>query len=160
MLGAQGPIVFDRWMPPEPAVSEDDFREILAQTRHFVRTAVLPRESEIAESDRIPDDLRQQAKQMGLFGYAIPQEWGGLGLNIAQDVELALELGYTSLAVRSMFGTNNGIAFFNDSIRDGLKGSVFSDTDTGFVSGKADQESLIAHNVLGCQYDADAITTC
>lgn len=45
-------------------------------------------------------------------------------------------------------GTNNGIAFFNDSIRDGLKGSVFSDTDTGFVSGKADQESLIAHNVL------------
>ena len=43
-------------------------------------------------------------------------------------------------------GTNNGIAFFNDSIRDGLKGSVFSDTDTGFVSGKADQESLIAHN--------------
>ncbi len=36
-------------------------------------------------------------------------------------------------------GTNNGIAFFNDSIRDGLKGSVFSDTDTGFVSGKADQ---------------------
>lgn len=57
-------------------------------------------------------------------------------------------------------GTNNGIAFFNDSIRDGLKGSVFSDTDTGFVSGKADQESLIAHNVLGCQYDADASTTC
>ena len=57
-----------------------------------------------------PDDLREQAKQLGLFGYAIPQEWGGLGLNITQDVELALELGYTSLAVRSMFGTNNGIA--------------------------------------------------
>ena len=97
-------------MSSEPAVSDDDFREILAQTRHFVRTAVLPRESEIAENDRIPDDLRDQAKQMGLFGYAIPQEWGGLGLNIVQDVELALELGYTSLAVRSMFGTYNGIA--------------------------------------------------
>ena len=47
---------------------------------------------------------------MGLFGYAIPQEWGGLGLNLAQDVEMAMELGYTSLALRSMFGTNNGIA--------------------------------------------------
>ena len=47
---------------------------------------------------------------MGLFGYAIPQQWGGLGLNVAQDVELAMELGYTSLALRSMFGTNNGIA--------------------------------------------------
>jgi len=91
-------------------VSDDDFREILAQTRHFVRTAVVPRESEILAEDKVPDDLRDQAKKMGLFGYAIPQEWGGLGLNIAQDVELAMELGYTSLALRSMFGTNNGIA--------------------------------------------------
>lgn len=48
-------------------------------------------------------------------------------------------------------GKNNGIAFFNDSIRDGLK---------GFVSGKAGQEKLIAHNALGCQYDAEAETTC
>ena len=92
------------------AVSADDFREILAQTRHFVRSTVLPRESEIAEGDAIPADLREQAKRMGLFGYAIPQDWGGLGLDITQDVELAMELGYTSLALRSMFGTNNGIA--------------------------------------------------
>ncbi|MCV7154612.1 acyl-CoA dehydrogenase family protein [Mycolicibacterium pyrenivorans] len=91
-------------------VSDDDFQEILAQTRHFVRTAVVPREQEIMADDRVPDDLREQAKKMGLFGYAIPQEWGGLGLNLAQDVELAMELGYTSLALRSMFGTNNGIA--------------------------------------------------
>lgn len=91
-------------------VSDDDFREILAQTRHFVRTAVVPREQEILAGDQVPDDLREQAKKMGLFGYAIPQQWGGLGLNLAQDVELALELGYTSLALRSMFGTNNGIA--------------------------------------------------
>ena len=91
-------------------VSDDDFREILAQTRHFVRTAVVPREQEILAADRVPDDLREQAAKMGLFGYAIPQEWGGLGLNLVQDVELAMELGYTSLALRSMFGTNNGIA--------------------------------------------------
>ena len=91
-------------------VSDEDFQEILAQTRHFVRTAVVPREQEILADDRVPDDLREQAKKMGLFGYAIPQEWGGLGLNVAQDVELAMELGYTSLALRSMFGTNNGIA--------------------------------------------------
>jgi acyl-CoA dehydrogenase len=92
------------------AVDDDDFQHILAQTRQFVRTAVMPREQEILDQDRVPDDLRDQAKKMGLFGYAIPQEWGGLGLNLAQDVELAMELGYTSLALRSMFGTNNGIA--------------------------------------------------
>lgn len=91
-------------------VSEQDFGEILAQTRQFVRTAVVPREQEILDGDRVPDDLRDQAKKMGLFGYAIPQQWGGLGLNLMQDVELAMELGYTSLALRSMFGTNNGIA--------------------------------------------------
>lgn len=93
-----------------PEVADEDFQEILAQTRHFVRTAVVPREQEILDEDRVPDDLRDQAKKMGLFGYAIPQEWGGLGLNLVQDVEMAMELGYTSLAVRSMFGTNNGIA--------------------------------------------------
>lgn len=91
-------------------VSDEDFAEILAQTRHFVRTSVVPRETEILAEDRVPDDLREQAKTMGLFGYAIPQQWGGLGLDLRQDVELAMELGYTSLAVRSMFGTNNGIA--------------------------------------------------
>ncbi|OBF59116.1 acyl-CoA dehydrogenase family protein [Mycolicibacterium monacense] len=91
-------------------VSDEDFREILAQTRHFVRSAVVPRESEILAEDRVPDDLREAAKSMGLFGYAIPQEWGGLGLDLTQDVELAMEFGYTSLALRSMFGTNNGIA--------------------------------------------------
>ncbi|MBB2772822.1 MULTISPECIES: acyl-CoA dehydrogenase family protein [Mycolicibacterium] len=91
-------------------VSDEDFREILAQTRHFVRSAVVPRESEILAEDKVPDDLREAAKSMGLFGYAIPQEWGGLGLDLTQDVELAMEFGYTSLALRSMFGTNNGIA--------------------------------------------------
>jgi acyl-CoA dehydrogenase len=71
---------------------------------------VVPREREILAQDRVPDDLREQAKKMGLFGYAIPQCWGGLGLDLVQDVELAMEFGYTSLALRSMFGTNNGIA--------------------------------------------------
>ncbi|MFZ1163472.1 acyl-CoA dehydrogenase family protein [Mycobacterium sp.] len=95
---------------PTAVVDDDDFQQILAQTRQFVRTAVVPREQEILATDRVPDDLRSQAKEMGLFGYAIPPEWGGLGLDITQDVELAMELGYTSLALRSMFGTNNGIA--------------------------------------------------
>ncbi|UGQ58498.1 acyl-CoA dehydrogenase family protein [Rhodococcus pyridinivorans] len=95
---------------PAPEVDEDDFREILAQTRAFVRNVVVPREQEIAETNAIPEDIRQAAKDMGLFGYAIPQEWGGLGLNLQQDAELAMELGYTTLSLRSMFGTNNGIA--------------------------------------------------
>lgn len=92
------------------AVSDSDFADILAATRQFIRNQVVPRELEIMAADRVPNDIRDQTKNMGLFGYAIPQEWGGLGLDLAQDVELAMEFGYTSLALRSMFGTNNGIA--------------------------------------------------
>ncbi|MFD5126004.1 acyl-CoA dehydrogenase family protein [Streptomyces sp. NPDC058385] len=92
------------------AVSAEDFAQIRAQVREFVREEVVPREREIADNDAIPDDLRRKTAAMGLFGYALPQDFGGLGLNITQDVELALEFGYTALAFRSMFGTNNGIA--------------------------------------------------
>ena len=97
---------------PQPAdtVSAEDFADVLSATKHFVRTVVMPRELEIANDNQVPEDIRTEAKKMGLFGYAIPQQWGGLGLNLVQDVELAMELGYTTLALRSMFGTNNGIA--------------------------------------------------
>ena len=91
-------------------VSDEDFAYIHDQVRRFVRHDVVPRENEIMAADRMPGDLRAAAAHMGLFGYAIPAEWGGLGLNLRQDVELAMEFGYTTLALRSMFGTNNGIA--------------------------------------------------
>ena len=93
-----------------PDVDDDVFADVLKQIHDFVRTRVVPRELEIMNTDAIPADLRAQVAEMGLFGYAIPQQWGGLGLDLVQDVEVAMELGYTSLALRSMFGTNNGIA--------------------------------------------------
>src|SRR5690606_14104731 len=93
-----------------PDVPDDVFADVLSQIDDFVRSRVIPREREIMETDAIPADLRRQAAEMGLFGYAIPQKWGGLGLDLVQDVEVAMTLGYTSLSLRSMFGTNNGIA--------------------------------------------------
>jgi acyl-CoA dehydrogenase len=91
-------------------VPDEEFSEILAQARAFVRSEVVPRERQIMVDDEVPAVIRDKAASMGLFGYAIPQEHGGLGLDMAQDVEMAMELGYTSLAFRSMVGTNNGIA--------------------------------------------------
>ncbi|MGW5161008.1 acyl-CoA dehydrogenase family protein [Nonomuraea wenchangensis] len=93
-----------------PDVPGDVFADVLSQIKNFVRDRVMPRELEIMNTDAVPADLRRQAADMGLFGYAIPQQWGGLGLDLVQDVEVAMALGYTSLALRSMFGTNNGIA--------------------------------------------------
>jgi acyl-CoA dehydrogenase len=106
----QYPVGHDSAMNANAEVSEDDFAHIRRQVHDFVRDKVVPRENEIMNDDRVPDEIRAAAAAMGLFGYAIPTEWGGLGLDLAHDVELAMELGYTSLALRSMFGTNNGIA--------------------------------------------------
>ena len=86
------------------------FAEVLAETRRFVRERVMPAEAQIEEKDEIPEDIRQAARQMGLYGFALPEQYGGLGLSMVEEVQLAIELGYTTPALRSLFGTNNGIA--------------------------------------------------
>jgi acyl-CoA dehydrogenase len=87
-----------------------DFADVLKAVRSFVRDEVVPREEEIEETDEIPEPLRRTSRDMGLFGYALPEEYGGLGLSLSEEVRLVFELGYTSPAFRSMFGTSNGIA--------------------------------------------------
>ena len=87
-----------------------EFDELIEVLRDFIRREVMPAEAGIDESDEIPDRLIVQAKEMGLYGYALPAEFGGLGLSVEQQVRLTMELGYTSPAFRSLFGTNNGIA--------------------------------------------------
>ena len=91
-------------------VTTTEFDELIEMLRDFIRREVVPAEAGIDESDEIPDRLITQAKEMGLYGYALPSEFGGLGLSVEQQVRLTMELGYTSPAFRSLFGTNNGIA--------------------------------------------------
>jgi acyl-CoA dehydrogenase len=91
-------------------VSETEFNELIELLRDFIRREVMPAEAGIDETDEIPARLIAQAKEMGLYGYALPSEFGGLGLSVRQQVLLTIELGYTSPAFRSLFGTNNGIA--------------------------------------------------
>ncbi|MPQ98297.1 acyl-CoA dehydrogenase [Modestobacter sp. I12A-02628] len=88
----------------------DVFDQVRAAVRQLVREVVLPREEEIDRHDRVPEELRGAAADMGLFGYALPEEFGGLGVTMVEDVQLAFEFGYTTPAFRSLFGTNNGIA--------------------------------------------------
>ncbi|XVQ10081.1 acyl-CoA dehydrogenase family protein [Spirillospora sp. CA-255316] len=86
------------------------FQEVLAAVRTFVRKEVVPAEDVIEQTDEIPEAIRAKAADMGLFGYALPEEHGGLGFSMSEDVRLAMEFGYTAPAFRSMLGTNNGIA--------------------------------------------------
>src|ERR1700730_14343774 len=91
-------------------VTAAEFDELMALLHEFIRHEVMPAEAGIDESDEIPAQLIAQAKEMGLYGYALPAEYGGLGLSVVQQVLVTIELGYTSPAFRSLFGTNNGIA--------------------------------------------------
>ncbi len=53
----------------------------------------------------------------------------------------------------------NGIAHFNDDIRDGLKGSVFGDKDNGFVNGMQNMEDRIKKGITaGIDYDKKVST--
>ncbi len=88
----------------------EEFEEIKSLVRAFIRTTVVPAEPEIEEKDEIPSAIRQAARNMGLFGFALPQAYGGLGLSMEEESRIVIELGYTTPALRSMFGTNNGFA--------------------------------------------------
>ena len=87
--------------------------EILAALRaslaRFVRERLVPNEAIVAETDAIPLAIIEEMKALGLFGLSIPEEFGGLGLTMEEEVEVAFEIGKTSPAFRSLIGTNNGI---------------------------------------------------
>ncbi|TDC86402.1 acyl-CoA dehydrogenase family protein [Actinomadura sp. 7K507] len=91
-------------------MADHDLDPMLDAVRDFVRKEVIPREAEIDEKDEVPAVLREAAKRMGLFGFTIPEEYGGLGLGIVDQCRLLIEVGYTTPALRSMFSTNVGIA--------------------------------------------------
>ena len=77
--------------------------------RQFVNDQLVPMEHWVAENDRLPEDIIQQMRDLGLFGLTIPEAYGGLGVTMEEEVTLAFELGRTSPAFRSLIGTNNGI---------------------------------------------------
>ncbi|WP_017671224.1 acyl-CoA dehydrogenase family protein [Blastomonas sp. AAP53] len=91
------------------ALDPDIFEALLEGVRRFVSERLRPLEAQVSETDEIPDDLVQDMRELGLFGLSISEEFGGLGLNMEEEVRIAFELGRTSPAMRSTFGTNVGI---------------------------------------------------
>ena len=82
---------------------------IVQTIRQFVNNQLIPKEDWVAENDRLPEEIISQMRELGLFGLTIPEEYGGLGVTMEEEVTLAFELGRTSPAFRSLIGTNNGI---------------------------------------------------
>ena len=91
------------------ALDHDTLQQLLDTVARFVRERLVPLENQVADDDAIPADVADEMRAMGLFGLSIPEEYGGLGLTMAEEALVAFELGQTSPVFRSLIGTNNGI---------------------------------------------------
>jgi acyl-CoA dehydrogenase len=90
-------------------IDKDAFNEFLETIRRFVRERLIPNEEKVAADDAIPEDIIADMKSLGLFGLSIPEQYGGLGLSMEEEVQVIYEVAKASPAFRSYFATNVGI---------------------------------------------------
>jgi acyl-CoA dehydrogenase len=91
------------------SLDPETFDALIDTVRRFVAERLRPLEAKVAEDDEVPEEIVREMREMGLFGLSIPEEHGGLGLTMSEEVRVALEFGRTTPAFRSVFGTNVGI---------------------------------------------------
>ncbi len=82
---------------------------LIEQVRRFVTETCVPIEAQVGEEDAVPQYVVDEMKALGLFGIAVPEQYGGLDLDMETECLVAMELGKTSPAFRSVAGTNIGI---------------------------------------------------
>ncbi len=91
------------------ALDPETFDALIDTVRRFVAERLRPLEADVEAADAIPEAVVAEMKDMGLFGLSIAEEYGGLGLNMVEECRVAIEMGRTTPAFRSTFGTNVGI---------------------------------------------------
>ncbi|HET9665001.1 MAG TPA: acyl-CoA dehydrogenase family protein [Burkholderiales bacterium] len=87
-----------------------EVRLLCDEVRRFIRDEVEPRSRWIEENDALPDDLLQKARDMGLFGLTIPEEYGGSGLDLAGKCAIEEEMGKTNYGFATVIGNHTGIS--------------------------------------------------
>lgn len=96
----------------------EEFRTLV---RKFVRDEVEPLANQIEEDNHIPERLVDMCKEMGLFGISIPEQYGGLGLDMVGKCGIIEELakthnGFTTLlSCHAGIGSMGIVAFGNDA---------------------------------------------
>jgi len=87
----------------------EDLQMLKDTVAHFVREELFPIEEKVDEEDEIPEPVLDKMRKIGLFGITIPQEYGGLGLDMVGTCLLYEEIAKASACFRTRIGTNNGI---------------------------------------------------
>ncbi|MCR9268331.1 MAG: acyl-CoA dehydrogenase family protein, partial [Alphaproteobacteria bacterium] len=91
------------------ALDQDTLNQFVDTVRRYVKERLIPLEEQVSLEDAIPEAVSEEMAEMGLYGLSIPEEYGGLGLSMSDEVVIAAELGHTAPAFRSLIGTNVGI---------------------------------------------------
>jgi len=107
--GARDYEAVKQWERDAVPLDAETFDALIDTVSRFVRERLRPLESEVEANDAIPDDIIREMRELGLYGLSIDPEYGGLGLTMSEEVRVAIELGRTTPAFRSTFGTNVGI---------------------------------------------------
>jgi len=87
----------------------EEIRILQSTVRRFVEREVAPFKDVIDQEERIPEALVSQARELGLFGLTIPEEYGGSGVGPLGYAVVREELARTNLGFGSLFLVNNGI---------------------------------------------------
>jgi acyl-CoA dehydrogenase len=120
------------------AVDPGTFAQLLDAVARFVDERLRPLEARVDADDAVPDEIVEEMKRLGLFGLTIPEAYGGLGLEVSEEVRVAMRVGRTSPAFRSVFGTNIGI---------GSQGIVIDGTE---AQKRRYLPGMAAGEIIGC----------
>ncbi|MEW9502069.1 acyl-CoA dehydrogenase family protein [Jeotgalibacillus marinus] len=86
-----------------------EIEQMTQMVRNYVEKEVEPYAQQIEEEDKIPQHLVELAKELGLFGMSIPEEYGGIGLNAVGKVAVLEQLGRTHNGFVSLISAHTGI---------------------------------------------------
>lgn len=87
----------------------DELEQMKTMIKSFVDNEVEPYAQQIEDEDAIPPHLIEKAKELGLFGISIPEEYGGIGLNTVGKVAVLEQLGRTHNGYVSLISAHTGI---------------------------------------------------
>ena len=91
------------------AIDRETRAQFIETLDRFVRERLRPAEAQVSEEDAVPAEILAEMRDLGLYGLSIPEEYGGLGLAMSDEIEVMFTFCKTSPAFRSAFGTNVGI---------------------------------------------------
>jgi alkylation response protein AidB-like acyl-CoA dehydrogenase len=81
-------------------------KEITEMVRSFVDNEIIPHAEEYDAEDKFPEPIVEQMKELGLFGVTIPEEYGGMGLDLTTYAMIVEELSRGWISISGVVNTH------------------------------------------------------